>query len=256
MIDARNGPSNSSTPTITWERPRLKGDKDIIFAGVSSESFRAVLSLIKPNGMTLDLGCGQGTLLYNLRKQYNGDICALDISFNVLKTARMLVQDANFVVGDGLKTPFKSNIFDFIQSIMVIEHVDDTLLIREIYRILKPGGIVLLTTVLRKKGAVYFYKNRKGEIVLEPTHLREYNSIEEIKSIIESNGLRVGKIRVDPLKFSPLDPVFRNLYRAFPSEVTVQLHMQKMALIVRKASRVQIPRYAMISLIAQKLLDI
>jgi hypothetical protein len=94
-------------------------------------------------------------------------------------------------------------------------------------------------------------------MVLGPTHPREYYSTEEVQNILELNGLKVCKISVDQLsvdqlKFSPLDPFFRYSHRIFPSEATSSLHMQKLALIIPKSSRVPIPRYAVISLIAQR----
>jgi hypothetical protein len=49
-------------------------------------------------------GCGQGTLLYNLRKNTKGICCALDLSSKVLRTTKHEVQDVNYMVGDGLRT--------------------------------------------------------------------------------------------------------------------------------------------------------
>jgi len=246
-----NETSNSNDLKTYWLKPRLKGDSEIIFAGINSNLFYGALNSINIKS-ALDLGCGQGTLLTNLRKYINGLCCAIDLSSTVLKTTKHEVKGVNYVASDGLMVPFRSNIFDFIECTMLIEHVNDVSLVREIGRLLKHRGILLLSTVLKKRGATYFYKNRKGERVLEPTHLREYNSVDEVQDILESNGLKIREISIDSLKFSPLDPFFRYIYSIFPSEGTSKLHMQKLALLMRKSSRVPIPRYAIISLIAQK----
>ncbi len=55
---------------------------------------------------------------------------------------------------DALKLPFKSNSFDIVLSISVIEHiagVGDMKVIKQIWRVLKPGGKLIITTHVAKK---------------------------------------------------------------------------------------------------------
>jgi SAM-dependent methyltransferase len=83
------------------------------------------------------------------------------------------------VVADGRKLPFGDRSFDACLCSETVEHVpDDAAVIREIHRILKPGGILLLTVPcvvallgLAKRFAHYL---RNGTVVMHPTHLREY----------------------------------------------------------------------------------
>jgi SAM-dependent methyltransferase len=68
------------------------------------------------------------------------------------------------------------NTFDFAVSFQVIEHInDDDFFIREIYRVLKPGGKLILTT-----------PNRKMSITRNPWHIREYlsNELQDLVSNI------------------------------------------------------------------------
>jgi ubiquinone/menaquinone biosynthesis C-methylase UbiE len=61
-------------------------------------------------------------------------------------------------------TTLADNTFDWIISLQVIEHIkNDDLFIKEIYRVLKPGGKVIITT-----------PNRKLSLTRNPWHIREY----------------------------------------------------------------------------------
>lgn len=61
-------------------------------------------------------------------------------------------------------TGLESNAFDFVVSFQVIEHIqDDEAFVKEIHRVLKPGGQVILTT-----------PNRKRSLSRNPWHVREY----------------------------------------------------------------------------------
>ncbi len=83
------------------------------------------------------------------------------------------------------------NSFDFAVSFQVIEHIkDDDFFMREIYRVLKPGGKLILTT-----------PNRRMSITRNPWHIREYlaNELESLALVIfdkvEMNGV-FGKEKV------------------------------------------------------------
>jgi len=65
------------------------------------------------------------------------------------------------------------NTFDFVISFQVIEHiVKDEDYVREIARVLKPGGAFVLTT-----------PNRKMSLTRNPWHIREY-SVQELESLL------------------------------------------------------------------------
>jgi len=67
----------------------------------------------------------------------------------------------------------EDNSFDYAVSFQVIEHIqDDQMFIREIHRVLKPGGKLFVST-----------PNRFMSLTRNPWHIREY-SVNELKSLI------------------------------------------------------------------------
>jgi len=82
---------------------------------------------------TLDLGCGPRLL----GSKANVDLCIYSNS----KTS------GSFVIASGEYLPFKDESFDAVTSIEVIEHVHNpTLLLVEIKRVLRKGGVLYMTT--------------------------------------------------------------------------------------------------------------
>ncbi len=70
-------------------------------------------------------------------------------------------------------TGFEDNSFDFVVTFQVIEHIkDDNLFVKEIHRVLKPGGKMIVTT-----------PNIKTSITRNPWHIREY-TVPELKDLL------------------------------------------------------------------------
>ncbi len=97
----------------------------------------------------LDAGCGTGGLMKRLSAF--GSMEGIDGSDEAIKYARkrgLVVKKASLT-----KLPFKDNSFDLVTCIDVIYHRgvrDDLSAIREIRRVLKPGGILILRVPANK----------------------------------------------------------------------------------------------------------
>ena len=94
------------------------------------------------------------------------------------------------VVGDGMKLPFSDGSFEACLCSETVEHVpDDTAVIHEIYRVLKPNGVMLLTVpcIVGLLGLAKRFKHyvRKRALVLHPTHLREYTYFSAKRLVID-----------------------------------------------------------------------
>ena len=91
----------------------------------------------------LDVGCGDGGMTQKLFRGTNYKLYGIDI-FPPTKFTRMEFTKADFEHG---KFNYPDNIFDLVVSNQVIEHLlnkDDML--SEVYRVLKPGGLFILST--------------------------------------------------------------------------------------------------------------
>lgn len=97
----------------------------------------------------IDLGCGDGFYLYLLNNLYPElNLTGFDHDQIVLKNARKNIKTnrIKLIKGNISKMPFKKNSFQKAIITEVLEHIDDDKqALDEIYRILKPGGVLVLT---------------------------------------------------------------------------------------------------------------
>jgi ubiquinone/menaquinone biosynthesis C-methylase UbiE len=93
----------------------------------------------------LDLGCGDGWLTQKLSEKYS-NITGCDVSESLIETAKDKY-NKNFVVADfSAPTKFNDNQFDLIVINMAAHCIQNqTFAFKEIYRILKSGGSVIIT---------------------------------------------------------------------------------------------------------------
>ncbi|MFA4998844.1 MAG: class I SAM-dependent methyltransferase [Candidatus Paceibacterota bacterium] len=113
-----------------------------------------IVKLFKKKGIkkVFDLGCGSGRHIIYLAKQ-GFKVYGFDISEHGIKISRNWLKKeglkANLKIGSIYKKlPYKDNFFNAVVSIRVIHHAKIKKvqkLIREIERILKPGGLLFIT---------------------------------------------------------------------------------------------------------------
>ncbi|MEQ9098774.1 MAG: class I SAM-dependent methyltransferase [Imperialibacter sp.] len=119
-------------------------------------------------GNMLELGCGEGRgvkELMPLVEKYT----ALDKIGEIVEKLQRENPKGDF--RQAVFPPFsglEDNAFDSIVTFQVIEHItDDELFLKEMARVLKPGGVALLTT-----------PNIKLTLTRNPWHIREYTAQE------------------------------------------------------------------------------
>lgn len=104
---------------------------------------------LKEGDVVLDAGCGDGFYLHLLSELGKFKITGLDFDKKALESAKKNlkgVRNVNIMQGSVMELPFKANTFNKVVLTEVAEHLPDDLKgLKEIYRVLKPGGILVLT---------------------------------------------------------------------------------------------------------------
>src|SRR2546430_12815483 len=107
------------------------------------------LPYLQPGMTLLDCGCGPGAITLGLAEAVApGQVVGVDREPSMVHRACALAEEhqvthVRFQVGDICDLPFPSSSFDAVFTCAVLEHLADPVqALREIGRVLKPGGIV------------------------------------------------------------------------------------------------------------------
>ena len=107
--------------------------------------FAKQLDLFKLHGeVALDVGCGVGHFS-KLVMERGGTPVPLDIAGKLL--SKVKCEMSNCIQGNSLKLPFRDNSFSLVISSECIEHtLEPSKAIREMVRVLRRGGVLVLST--------------------------------------------------------------------------------------------------------------
>jgi SAM-dependent methyltransferase len=160
-------------------------------------------------GMTvLELGCGTGTFTRELARS-GANIIAIDVSPELLEIARANYSAPNvqFQTENAYALSYPDAAFDSVVGSSVLHHLEVEEALRNIYRVLKPGGTIFFTepNMLNPQIAVQknvpWVKQKLGDSPDETAFFRW-----RLRSLLEQTGYR--NVRIDPFDFlHPKTPV-------------------------------------------------
>ncbi len=148
---------------------------------------------VAPSDILLDLGCAQGILSHFLR-QKAGFWVSTDLDFVNLKSSQALL-GKNLVQMGERALPFRNFSFDQVVCLDYLEHTDDDdLTLREISRVLKPNGKLVLITP--RSGKFLILQKIRPAVGLKLElygHKREGYSLQDLGMKLQKAGLRLVK---------------------------------------------------------------
>ncbi|HEX9388968.1 MAG TPA: methyltransferase domain-containing protein [Anaerolineales bacterium] len=148
-------------------------------------------ALIKPSDSVLDVGCGTGevTLLAKTRAK-NGKVYGIDPAPEMITVARKKAArkglDIDFRVGVIEALPFPDGSIEVVTSSLMMHHLPEDLKVRgiaEIYRVLKPGGRLLIADFMRPTGSLLNHL-----FIAFTRHQGLKSGIEDLQKLLKAAG--------------------------------------------------------------------
>ncbi|MBI2024658.1 MAG: methyltransferase domain-containing protein [Candidatus Harrisonbacteria bacterium] len=175
---------------------------------------QTVRKYFKGNGRVLDCGTASGEFLKILYETGFSDVFAIDIDDYVSEKNRKFLKDLKLADLSYDKFPYEDNFFDLVTGWCIVPHLENPYnFFREARRVLKPGGLLIVTliNIFTPSHRKYFYKHcdfpgfhdRNNHIALFPkavfkkTVLRDFDLIGKeyfISPSIFNRGLKA-KVR-------------------------------------------------------------
>jgi ubiquinone/menaquinone biosynthesis C-methylase UbiE len=98
----------------------------------------------------LDLGCGTGLLLEELRKR-GRLVVGVDVSEKMLRKAKARGEAMELLAADADHLPFRDGVFDCVVSITLLQNMPNPSgTVKELARVLMKNGLGVLTSLRRK----------------------------------------------------------------------------------------------------------
>jgi demethylmenaquinone methyltransferase/2-methoxy-6-polyprenyl-1,4-benzoquinol methylase len=118
----------------------------------------AVREAVDPGDRVLDACCGTGDLAVESRR-IGAEVVGVDFSQQMLERARRKSEDVEWVEADVLDLPFDDASFDAATVGFGVRNLDDLGAgLRELRRVLKPGGRLAVLEITRPRGFLrHFY---------------------------------------------------------------------------------------------------
>jgi SAM-dependent methyltransferase len=149
---------------------------------------------VRPELRVLDLGCGTGLMLRRLERR-GCRVVGVDMRPEGLRQLRHTSPGSPTVQADATRLPFAGDSFDALLLLDIVEHVDDRALLAEVRRVLRPGGVAVLTVP-----AFPWLWSFRDEAA---GHLRRYTRRGLVRSVAAA-GLAVREVRYYQFLLFPL----------------------------------------------------
>ena len=155
---------------------RGKGLLEPMLADLRAQQANKLIPLALREGRILDVGCG--SFPYFLAHTSFKEKFAIDqIPLPVNTASELRIESFTLDLEIEPHLPFTDQFFEAVTLLAVVEHLDPALmaiLFREVYRVLKPGGMVILTTPAAWSDGLLKFMARISLVSAEEIHEHAY----------------------------------------------------------------------------------
>jgi len=144
---------------------------------IDNLQFRAIrralaIAAIPRGARFLDVGCGTGRWVRRYMELGFSPV-GVDATLGMLRIARSRRTDVPLAVGLAQSLPFSDSVFDCLSDITVVQHIPydyQSAALREMVRVLKPGGRMILFELTRGQGSHIFPRTQTDWIDTVESH--------------------------------------------------------------------------------------
>lgn len=138
----------------------------------------------------LDIGCGTGYCSAQLQQRWpNAQGIGLDLAEGMLAFARTRCAEISYICADAEQLPLRDNSQDLVFSSLALQWCADfSSVLSEIKRVLKPGGLLLFSSVA--EGSLSELRN-SWQAVDDAAHVNQFRPLSRYQDLTADSALQV-----------------------------------------------------------------
>lgn len=168
--------------------------------GIEATNWLLAHGNINKNSKVLEVACNRAKTMIKIHKEFGCEVTGIDLDDKFLEIANEAIKNKklesklNAIKGNAMELPFEDNTFDVVinEAMLTMLHAEEKQkALKEYFRVLKPGGIlltqdvVLRTNVSDEQKQLRIGLSRSINANVEPLDLKSW------KNTIESAGFSV-----------------------------------------------------------------
>jgi 2-polyprenyl-3-methyl-5-hydroxy-6-metoxy-1,4-benzoquinol methylase len=195
--------------------------------------FLSRTDLLKPNDKILEIGCGIGSVVFEMSKK-GYDIIGIDLSREVIEYGRKKYGDIRLEVQPAEALPYDDESFDVVLSFDLLEHIARVdRHISEVHRVLRKDGFYLFQTPNKYSNAIFetlYHKTLKWRWAHPSLHTPG-----QLRRRLSRNGFQIQFVKMNPIneftirKLQKLGPIARIVkvlnFRRLPLTLQTNLYV-------------------------------